>query len=152
MDMEQIQAVEKIDPRPLEPWRQSVFKDINIEIDRDTASQKADMLITTPEAVIYTDTSAKQSTLGAAAVMLAMTGKGLGEPASALPSTGQSTPRNCMVAWSTNLRSCGDLSLIILLMFATTRKEAKLSQPLPCRRHVKAFDSGLRRTKVSNRR
>ena len=51
MDMEQIQAVEKIDPRPLEPWRQSVFKDINIEIDRDTASQKADMLITTPEVV-----------------------------------------------------------------------------------------------------
>ena len=41
MNMEQIQAVEKIDPRPLKPWRQSVFKDINMEIDRNTACTTA---------------------------------------------------------------------------------------------------------------
>jgi hypothetical protein len=70
MDMEQIQMLERIDPQPLEPWRQPVFEDINIDINRETTIRKVDMLMIIPETVIYSDASAKQSTLNAAVVVL----------------------------------------------------------------------------------
>src|SRR5256885_670417 len=68
MNLDQIQAMERIDPRPLEPWRQPVFDNIDIEDDREKAIQKVHILMKAPETVIYTDASAKQSVLGAAAV------------------------------------------------------------------------------------
>ena len=70
MDLEQIQGVERFDPRLLETWRPPVFQDIAIKIDREPSIQNVNMLMTVPETVIYTDTSSKQSALCVAAVML----------------------------------------------------------------------------------
>jgi hypothetical protein len=70
MDLERFDALETIDPRPLAPWGPPIFEEINIESDRDKASEKATALLVRPSMVIYSDASANQSHLGAAAVML----------------------------------------------------------------------------------
>ena len=70
MDMEQAQNLEMIDPKPLKPWREPVFDKIDIESDRERATRKATTLMNTPETVIFSDASAKESNLGAAVVSL----------------------------------------------------------------------------------
>ena len=70
MNLERLDALETIDPSPLAPWDPPVFEDINIDLDRDEAEKKAMALMETPGIVIYSDASADQNCLGAAAVIL----------------------------------------------------------------------------------
>ena len=70
MDIDQLEDLETINPRPLEPWRRPGFNKIDIETDKEAAIQKATRLLKTSETVIYTDASAKDSNLGAAAVIM----------------------------------------------------------------------------------
>jgi hypothetical protein len=70
IDLEQVQHLETIDPKPLKPWRQPAPDKIDIDSDREKAINKVIALINTLEKVIYSDALAKKSNLGAAAVIL----------------------------------------------------------------------------------
>jgi hypothetical protein len=70
VDLEQAQYLETIDRKPLKPWREPVFDKIDIENDREMAIQKVATLMNTPETVIFSDVSAKESNLGVAVVVL----------------------------------------------------------------------------------
>ena len=52
MDLEQIQHLETIEPKPLKPWRQPIFYKIDIDCDREKAIDKVIALMNTPEKVI----------------------------------------------------------------------------------------------------
>lgn len=73
-DREQLEPVEVIDPRPREPWQQGIFKHIEVDINPERAKQKAQIAIANPSLVIFTDGSALEENLGAAAVMLNSSG------------------------------------------------------------------------------
>jgi hypothetical protein len=51
MDINQLEDMETIDPRPLEPWRRPVFDKIDIETDREVAIGKATDLLKSSETV-----------------------------------------------------------------------------------------------------
>ena len=70
MDLERLDALETIDPTPLAPWSPPAFEEIRIDSDRDRASDNAAALVAVPNAVVYSDASASQDHLGAAAVIL----------------------------------------------------------------------------------
>jgi hypothetical protein len=70
IEIGELEALETIDPRPTEPWSQPVFDRITIEPDKDKALDKVAEIMKTPENVIFTDASAKDSALGAAVIML----------------------------------------------------------------------------------
>ena len=70
MDLGRLSAIETIDPRPLAPWIPPTFEEIEIDPDRDRASDKAAALAIESNTVIYSDASANQNHLGAAAVIL----------------------------------------------------------------------------------
>jgi hypothetical protein len=70
MDLERLDALETIDPKPLRPWSPPAFAEIRIDLDRDRASDNAAALLAEPGAVVYSDASASQDHLGAAAVIL----------------------------------------------------------------------------------
>ena len=75
MDQERLHALETIDPRPLAPWNPPEFKEINIDSDRDRAIERAEALAASLGTVVYSDASANQDQLGAAAVILDHAGK-----------------------------------------------------------------------------
>lgn len=70
MDLGRLETLETINPAPLAPWTPPVFAEINIDTDREEASEKAAALLDTPDAVVYSDASATGGQTGAAAVML----------------------------------------------------------------------------------
>ena len=70
MDLKRLDTLETIDPRPLAPWDPPVFEDIIIDSDRDEAEKKAMALIATQSIIVYSDASADQNHVGAAAVVL----------------------------------------------------------------------------------
>jgi ribonuclease HI len=70
MDRERLSVLETIDYRPLAPWDPPAFEEIRIDSDRDRASDSASALATLPRTVVYSDASASQDVLGAAAVIL----------------------------------------------------------------------------------
>jgi ribonuclease HI len=70
MDLAQLQTLEKIDPKPLEPWRKPTFGDISIAKDRESTTEKAIALLNNPDTVIYADAAVQKPNIGAAAVIL----------------------------------------------------------------------------------
>ena len=70
MEIGELEALETIDPRPTEPWSRPVFDRVTIEPDKDKALDKVEEIMKTPENVIFTNASAKDSTFGAAVAML----------------------------------------------------------------------------------
>jgi len=70
MDRVTTQNLETINPIPLEPWRDPMFKQTNLNEDKEKATQRVINLMNTSETTIYSDASEKKGHLGAAAVTL----------------------------------------------------------------------------------
>jgi ribonuclease HI len=70
MNVEQLDGLETIDPKPICPWSLPAFVEIDIEPDRDKAKDEATALAASPGIVVYSDASGRNNQLGAAAVQL----------------------------------------------------------------------------------
>jgi ribonuclease HI len=70
MDLERLDELETIDPRPLPPWRAESFTEIEVEPDRETARERAEAVRATSDLVVYSDASGRDGHLGAAVVAL----------------------------------------------------------------------------------
>jgi hypothetical protein len=55
MDLNRLNELETIDPRPLPPWRADAFIEIEIETKRETARERADTVRTTSDIAVYSD-------------------------------------------------------------------------------------------------
>ncbi|KAI2740892.1 hypothetical protein DTO013E5_8371 [Penicillium roqueforti] len=70
MDVNRLNELEMIDPRPLPPWRKDAFTEIELEPDRETARDRAVSAKDTSNIVVYSDASRREGHLGAAIVAL----------------------------------------------------------------------------------
>jgi ribonuclease HI len=70
MDLNRLQALETIDPRPLTPWRTPAFYEIDIEPDHEKAKDKASARQRAAGITVFSDASGQHNQLGAAAVAL----------------------------------------------------------------------------------
>ncbi|KAI3094034.1 hypothetical protein CBS147333_10045 [Penicillium roqueforti] len=70
MDLDRLNELETIDPRPLPPWRADAFAKIEIESDREIARVRADTARSTSDAIVYSDASGLKDHLGVAVVAL----------------------------------------------------------------------------------
>lgn len=69
-DLNRLNELETIDPRPLPPWRADAFTEIEIETNGETAKERADTVRTTSDIAVYSDASGRENHLGAAVVAL----------------------------------------------------------------------------------
>src|SRR5699024_6686248 len=70
MDLDRLQALETIDPKPQPPWQTPAFMEIEIEPDREKAQAESLIRQAAPGITGYSDASGQQDNLGAAAVAL----------------------------------------------------------------------------------
>jgi ribonuclease HI len=70
MDVDRLNELETIDPRPLRPWRKNASTEIELEPDRETARERAASAKDTSDIVVYSDASGREGHLGAALVAL----------------------------------------------------------------------------------
>jgi hypothetical protein len=70
MNVDRLNDLETIDPRPLPPWRVEAFTEIEIGPDREATRDRADSVRSTSDIVVYSDASGREGHLGAAAVAL----------------------------------------------------------------------------------
>lgn len=70
MDLERLDRLEAIDPRPLPLWRSEAFTEVQIEPDREIAIERAETIRSTSDIVVYSDASGRHDHLGAAVVTL----------------------------------------------------------------------------------
>ncbi|KAL2696035.1 hypothetical protein AAEP93_003335 [Penicillium crustosum] len=70
MEVNRLNELETIDPRPLPPWRANSFTDIELEHDLETARGKAESAKDMSDIVVYSDASGRDDHLGAAIVTL----------------------------------------------------------------------------------
>lgn len=70
MDLDRLQALETIEPRPLAPWRTPAFTEIDIEPDREKAKDKTSARRAMAGISVFPDASGQNNQLGAAAVAL----------------------------------------------------------------------------------
>jgi ribonuclease HI len=70
MDLNRLQALEIINPKPQQPWQTPAFTEIDIEPDREKAMDKASARQKTAGITISSDASGQHNELGAAAVAL----------------------------------------------------------------------------------
>lgn len=70
LDIDRPNQLETIDPRPLPPWRMAAFTEIELELDRETAREKAESARDRSDIVVYSDASGRKSHLGVAIVAL----------------------------------------------------------------------------------
>jgi hypothetical protein len=70
MDVDRLNGLETIDPRPLPPWRPDAFTEFELEHDRETARERAEVARNTSDTLGYSDTSGREGHLGAAIVAL----------------------------------------------------------------------------------
>ena len=70
MDLDRLQALEIIDPKPQPPWQTPAFMEIDIEPDREKAQEESSTRQAAPGITVYSDASGQQGSLGAAAVAL----------------------------------------------------------------------------------
>ena len=59
-----------IDPTPLLSWRKEAFSEIEIELDREIAIERAEAVWLTADIVVYSDASGREGYLGAAVAAL----------------------------------------------------------------------------------
>jgi len=67
--------VERIDRKPLQPWREEAFEKTDININEAEAKKEITKLSEKPELVVYSDASSRRGNLGAAAVILDRNGR-----------------------------------------------------------------------------
>ena len=70
MRVDELRTLELKDPRPPAPWVNTMFDSVDIAQDREQAERHLERALEDPSHVIYTDASARDSRLGAAAVIL----------------------------------------------------------------------------------
>jgi ribonuclease HI len=70
MNIDRLNELETIDPRPLPPWRAEAFTEIEIGPDREMARDRAETVQSTSNIVVYSDASGREGHLGAAVVAL----------------------------------------------------------------------------------
>jgi ribonuclease HI len=70
MDLDRLNELETIDPQPLPPWCGDAFAGIEIELDRETARERAETATSTSDVIVYSDASGREDHLGAAVVAL----------------------------------------------------------------------------------
>jgi len=70
MDLNRLNALETIYPKPLKPWDIPAFEEIKIDPDRERAIEDATGLLISSRTVVYSDSSVNQSYVGSAAVLL----------------------------------------------------------------------------------
>ncbi|KAI2671315.1 hypothetical protein LCP963914a_9676 [Penicillium roqueforti] len=70
MDIDRLNELETINPRPLPPWRKDAFTEIELKPDRETARERAASAKDTSDIVVYSDASGRKGHLGAAIVAL----------------------------------------------------------------------------------
>jgi ribonuclease HI len=70
MDVDRLNELETIDPRPLPPWRKDAFAEIELEPDREIARDRAESAKDTSDIVVYSDASGREGHQGAAIVAL----------------------------------------------------------------------------------
>ena len=63
IDLDYARDLERIDPRPLAPWRQPMFKAVDID-DNEGAKQKIIDPMSAPETVVFSDASGKKGNFG----------------------------------------------------------------------------------------
>ncbi|KUM55793.1 hypothetical protein ACN42_g11443 [Penicillium freii] len=70
MDVDRLNELETIDPRPLPPWRSDAFTEIELEHDREAARERAESTRNTSDIVVYSDASGREGHLGATIIAL----------------------------------------------------------------------------------
>jgi ribonuclease HI len=70
MDLDRLAELETIDPRPLPPWRHEAFAEVEIEPDREVARERAEIIGSRADVVVYSDASGRQGHVGAAVAAL----------------------------------------------------------------------------------
>jgi ribonuclease HI len=70
MEVNRLNELETIDPRPLAPWRLDAFAEIELEPDREIARKRAESVRDTSDIVVYSDASGREGHLGSAIVAL----------------------------------------------------------------------------------
>jgi ribonuclease HI len=70
MEVDRLNELETIDPRPLPPWRPDAFTEIELEHDQETARERAQAAGNKSDIVVYSDASGREGHLGAANVAL----------------------------------------------------------------------------------
>ncbi|GAA3296697.1 hypothetical protein GCM10020218_080510 [Dactylosporangium vinaceum] len=70
MDVDRLNELETIDPRPLAPWRLDAFAEVELEPDREIARKRAGSTRDTSDIVVYSDASGREGHLGSAIVTL----------------------------------------------------------------------------------
>lgn len=70
MNLERLDELETIDPRPLPPWRTESFSEIKIWSDRETARERAKTVRSLSAIVVYSDASGREGHIGAATIAL----------------------------------------------------------------------------------
>lgn len=70
IDVDRLNELETIDPRPLPSWRSVAFTESELEHDRETARERAESARNTSDIVVYSDASGREGPLEAAIVAL----------------------------------------------------------------------------------
>jgi ribonuclease HI len=70
MNVDQLNELETIDPRPWPPWQIEAFAEIIIEADREVARERVETVQITSDITVYSDASGRDGHLGAAVVAL----------------------------------------------------------------------------------
>ena len=70
MDLDRLQALKTINPKPQPPWQTPAFIEIEIEPDRKKLQAESSTRQAAPGITVYSDASGQQDNLGAAAVAL----------------------------------------------------------------------------------
>ncbi|KAJ9481485.1 hypothetical protein VN97_g11991 [Penicillium thymicola] len=70
MNLERLDELETIDPRPLPPWRLDAFSEIEVDPDREKARERAETVRSTSDVVVYSDASGREDHLGASVAAL----------------------------------------------------------------------------------
>lgn len=70
MNLERLDHLEVIDPRPLPPWTPPIFAGIKFNLNLEKAAKEALTLRQSPGIVVYADASGHHNQVGAAAVAL----------------------------------------------------------------------------------
>ncbi|KAK9847735.1 Endonuclease/exonuclease/phosphatase [Penicillium brevicompactum] len=70
MDLQRLNELETIDPRPLPPWHLDPFVEIEVGSDREVAGEQAKAVHSISDIVVYSDASGRNGHLGATVVAL----------------------------------------------------------------------------------